>query len=198
MERIRGKDFINPRFEKKFNNDIIAKFILQLKRFNKINKLYSENFDKNGPKFIDSVIDSLGIQFEVDETDLKRIPENGAFITVSNQPFGGIDGLLLLKILSDKRPDFKLLANFLLHTIEPLNDFSIPLTENDETKPNKFSFTTLKRTLQHVQEGNALGIFPAAEISKVHSLNNISDRKWQNSLIKLIKLAQVPVVPIYF
>ncbi|MCD6556361.1 MAG: lysophospholipid acyltransferase family protein, partial [Bacteroidales bacterium] len=34
--------------------------------------------------------------------------------------------------------------------------------------------------------------------SKVHSLNNISDRKWQNSLIKLIKLAQVPVVPIYF
>ena len=198
MERIRGKDFINPRFEKKFNNDIIAKFILQLKRFNKINKLYSENLDKNGPKFIDSVIDSLGIQFEVDETDLKRIPENGAFITVSNQPFGGIDGLLLLKILSDKRPDFKLLANFLLHTIEPLNDFSIPLTENDETKPNKFSFTTLKRTLEHVQEGNALGIFPAAEISKVHSLNNISDRKWQNSLIKLIKLAQVPVVPIYF
>jgi len=25
MERIRGKDFINPRFEKKFNNDIIIK-----------------------------------------------------------------------------------------------------------------------------------------------------------------------------
>jgi len=198
MERIKGKDFVNPQFEKKFNNDIIAKFILQLKRYNKINKLYSENFDKNGVEFIESIIDSLGIQFEVDETDLKRIPENGAFITVSNQPYGGLDGLLLLKIMAEKRPDFKILENFLLHTIEPLTDFSIPLTEKDETNPNKFSFTTLKRTLQYVQGGNSLGIFPAAEISKVHSLNNISDKKWKNSLIKFIKLAQVPVVPVYF
>ena len=198
MERIKGKDFINPRFEKKFNNNIIAKFILQLKRYNKINKLYSENFDKDGIEFIDSVIDSLGIQYEVDENDLKRIPETGAFITVSNQPFGGIDGLLLLKIMLNKRPDFKILENFLLHTIEPLTDFSMPLTEKDESDPNKFSFTTLKRTLQYVKDGNSLGIFPAAEISKVHSLNNISDKKWENSLIKLIKLAQVPVVPVYF
>ncbi len=198
MERIKGKDFVNPQFEKKFNNDIIAKFILQLKRYNKINKLYSENFDKNGIEFIDSIIDSLGIQFEVDESDLKRIPENGSFITVSNQPFGGIDGLLLLKIMAEKRPDFKILENFLLHAIEPLTDFSIPLTDKDEANPNKFSFTTLKKSLQYVQEGNSLGIFPAAEISKVHSLNNISDKKWKNSLIKFIKLAQVPVIPVYF
>ncbi len=198
MERIKGKDFINPKFEKKFNNDVIAKFILQLKRYNKINKLYSENFDKDGQEFINSVIDSLGIQFEVEESDLSRIPEKGAFVTVSNQPFGGIDGLLLLKIITDKRPDFKLLANFLLHTIEPLNQYSIPLTEKDEANPNKFSFTTLKRTLNHLKEGNSLGIFPAAQISKIHSLNNISDRKWQLSLVKLIKLAQVPVVPVYF
>ncbi len=198
MERIKGKDFINPIYKKKVNNDVIAKFILQLKRYNKINKLYSDNFDKDGIKFINSVIDSLGIRFEIDETDLKRIPEKGAFITVSNQPFGGIDGLLLLKILSEKRPDFKLLANFMLHTVEPLSYFSIPLTEKDETDPGKFSFTTLKRTLKHLEEGNSLGIFPAAEISKVYSLNNISDKKWQLPLIKLIKKAQVPVVPVYF
>ncbi len=198
MDRIKGKDFINPLLLKKFNNDVVAKFILQLKRYNKINKLYSENFDKDGIEFINSVIDSLGIQYEIDATDLNRIPDKGAFITVSNQPFGGIDGLLLLKIISQKRPDFKILQNFLLHTIEPLTDFSIPLNEKDESQPNKFSFTTLKTTLQYVQEGGALGIFPAAEISKVHSLNNISDKKWKNSLIKLIKYAKVPVVPVYF
>ncbi len=198
MERIKGKDFINPKFEKKYNNDVIAKFILQLKKYNKINKLYSENFDKDGVEFINSIIDSLGIQFEVDDIDLKRIPEKGAFITVSNQPFGGIDALLLLKIMTEKRSDFKLLVNFLLHTIEPLNDFSIPLAEKDAHNSNKFSFTTLKRTLKHLEGGNSIGIFPAAEISKVHSLNNISDKKWQPSLIKLIKLAKVPVVPVYF
>jgi len=198
MERIKGKDFLSPRLTNKFNNDVIAKFLMQLKRYNKFNKLYSKNIDKDGVEFINSVIDSLGIHFEVEQSDLKRIPAEGPFITVSNQPFGGIDGLLLLKIFLEKRPDFKLLANFLLHNIEPLTDFSIPINDLTDNSNKKFNFTYLKKTLNHLEEGNPLGIFPAAEISKIHSLNNISDRKWQNSLIKLTKLANVPVVPVYF
>jgi putative hemolysin len=198
MERIKGKDFLSPRLTKKFNNDVVAKFLMQLKRYNKFNKLYSENIDKDGIEFIDSVIDSLGIHYELDDIDIQRIPESGPFITVSNQPFGGIDGLLLLKIILEKRNDFKLLANYLLHSIEPLNHFSIPLNDSSNSSNKKFSFTNLKYTLQHIEEGKSLGIFPAAEISKVHSINNISDRKWQNSLIKLIKTAEVPVVPVYF
>ncbi|MCD4793031.1 MAG: lysophospholipid acyltransferase family protein [Bacteroidales bacterium] len=198
MEKIKGKDFISQRLSDKFNNDVIAKFLMQLKSYNKFNKIYSKNFDKDGIEFIDSVIDSLGINFEIDEADISRIPLTGAFITVSNQPFGGIDGLLLLKIIIGKRPDFKLLANFLLHNIEPLTQFSIPINELSDNSNIKFSFTYLKKTLNHIENGKPLGIFPAAEISKVHSLNNISDRKWQNTLIKLIKNAEVPVVPVYF
>ncbi len=197
MERLKGDDFVNPKHAVRINNDVIAKFILQLKKYNKLNKIYSENFDKNGVEFIDSVLDSLGINYEIDESDLERIPKTGPFITVSNQPFGGIDGLLLLKIILKRRPDFKLLADYLLHNIEPLNNFSIPINEQKGII-HKFNFTTLKIALNHLEEGNALGIFPAAEISKVHSLNNISDKKWKNSLIKLIKNANVPIVPVYF
>ena len=197
MERLKGDDFVNPKHAVRINNDVIAKFILQLKKYNKLNKIYSENFDKNGIEFIDSVLDSLGINYEIDESDLKRIPKTGPFITVSNQPFGGIDGLLLLKIILKRRPDFKLLADYLLHSIEPLNNFSIPINEQKGIV-NKFNFTTLKIALNHLEEGNALGIFPAAEISKIHSLNNISDKKWKNSLIKFIKNANVPIVPVYF
>ena len=58
MERIKGKDFISQRLTYKYNNDVIAKFLMQLKRFNKFNKIYSNNFDKDGIEFIDSVIDS--------------------------------------------------------------------------------------------------------------------------------------------
>jgi putative hemolysin len=198
MERIKGKDFLYPELTAKFNNDVIAKFILQLKKYNKFNKLYSVNSDKDGIEFIDSVIDSLGIHFEIEDEDISRIPAEGAFITVSNHPFGGIDGLLLLKFILQKRPDFKLLANFLLHSIEPLNMYSIPINDTGDSGLRKFNFTYLKHTLKHLEEGNSLGIFPAAEISKVHSFSNISDKKWQNSLIKLIQKAEVPVLPVYF
>jgi putative hemolysin len=198
MEKISGKDFLSQDQTAKYNNDVIAKFIFQLKKYNKFNKLYTNNIDKDGIEFIDSVIDSLGIQFEIEEEDVSRIPTTGAFITISNHPFGGIDGLLLLKIFLSKRPDFKLLANFLLHSIEPLNKFSIPINDVGNSGVKRFNFSNVKSTLKHLEEGHSLGIFPAAEISKVYSLNNISDRKWQNSLIKLIQVAEVPVIPVYF
>ena len=58
--------------------------------------------------FFTALLDDLQIKFEIPEDDLKRIPKDGAFITVSNHPLGGIDGILLLKLLIEKRPDYKI------------------------------------------------------------------------------------------
>ena len=55
--------------------------------------------------------------------DFKRLPKDGPYITVSNHPLGGIDGILLLKLLLENRSDFKIMANFLLHRIEPLKPY---------------------------------------------------------------------------
>ena len=60
-------------------------------------------------------MDEFQITFEIPKEDLKRIPKEGSFITISNHPLGGVDGILLLKLLIEHRPDFKIIANFLLH-----------------------------------------------------------------------------------
>ncbi len=198
MERLKATDFVNPIYADRFDNDLIAKFIIQLKRLNKINKVYSEHSDKAGQEFIDSLLNSLDIKFEIAEEDLKRIPAEGAFISVSNHPFGGIDGLILLKILLEKRSDYKLLADYLLHKIDELSDFSIPINTIENHKGKKFSFTGIKSALQHLEEGHALGMFPAGVISKSYRLNKSIDKQWQTGFLKFIKKAQVPVVPIYF
>lgn len=44
----------------------------------------------------------------------EKHPKNGAFIAIANHPYGGIEGLILLKIMFLTRPDSKLMANFLL------------------------------------------------------------------------------------
>ncbi len=198
MERLTAKDFVNPIHAEKFDNDLIAKFLIQLKRFNKINKIYSQNLDKDGIEFIDSVLETLGIKFEVAEEDLSRIPADGAFITVSNHPFGGLDGLILLKIISEKRPDYKLMANYLLHKIDSLKDFSIPVNQVENTNTRNFSFTEVKRALKHLEGNSALGIFPAGLISKAQGFSRPTDRKWDNGFLSFIKKAEVPVVPVYF
>jgi len=199
MKLLEAKDLSSGTYSGKFVSDIIAKFLIQLFNLNKVNKVYNENFEKPGIDFINSVIESLEISFEVDEKELKKIPKTGPFITISNYPLGGIDGLILMKIMSEIRPDFKFLANYTLHKIEPIRQFSIPINELEDDRLGKPSLSGIKKALYHVRDGNSLGIFPAGRASTYDSnINLITDKRWQEPLMKFIKKAQVPVVPIYF
>ena len=98
-----------------------------------LNKIYDKHKHLEDVQFIDALLDEFEINFEIPEEDLRRIPKNGAFITISNHPLGGIDGILLLKVLLTHRPDFRIIANFLLHRIEPLKPFVIRKSCNSAT-----------------------------------------------------------------
>ncbi len=143
-------------------------------------------------------MEEFEIRFEIPEEDLKRIPKNGAFITISNHPLGGIDGILLLKLLLEHRPDFKIIANFLLHRIEPLKPFVMPVNPFEDRKDAKSSMLGIKTALKHLQDGHPLGIFPAGEVSTYRHGKLVVDKKWEESAMKIVKKAKVPVVPIYF
>jgi putative hemolysin len=49
-----------------------------------------------------------------------------------------------------------------------------------------------------LRDGHPLGIFPAGEVSTYRDGKLIVDRPWEESSLKLIRKAEVPVVPIYF
>ena len=139
-----------------------------------------------------------GKKFPSIEEDLKRIPKSGAFITVSNHPLGGIDGILLLKLLLEHRPDYKIIANFLLHRITPLKPYVMPVNPFENHKDLKSSLLGLKSSLQHLKDGKPLGIFPAGEVSTYRDGKLMVDKPWELGAVKLIKKAEVPVIPIYF
>jgi putative hemolysin len=182
-----------------FGGESFAKLLMYILRLNKLNDLYSANCAKNGIDFIDALLDDLGIKFEFDEEELKRIPKEGPFITISNHPFGGIDGLILIKLICTVRPEFKAMANFLLKKIEPIKDYFLGVNPFEERKGVASSMGGIKEGLRHLSDGFPLGIFPAGEVSSYQSnTNNITDKQWQPSILKFIKKAEVPVVPIYF
>lgn len=179
--------------------NLIAGALMQLFRYNKLNKVYSSVIEKNPLEMVTSILDQLEIRYCVSEDDLKNIPESGSFITVSNHPYGGIDALLLVKILYERRPDLKVMANFLLKRIEPIKDIILPVNPFETHKQVSSSFAGIKEGLTHLKEGNCVGIFPAGEVSTYQQDSNvIVDREWNVSALKFIKKAEVPVVPIYF
>lgn len=172
--------------------------LLRVLRISTINKIYEKNKHKADLDFLNGVLDDCNIKFDIPEEDLKRIPKEGAFITVSNHPLGGIDGILLLKLLIEKRADYKIIANFLLHRIEPLKPYVMPVNPFETRKDAKSSVAGIKSALLQLREGKPLGTFPAGEVSTYKDGKLKVDKPWEEGAVRLIQKANVPVIPIYF
>ena len=181
-----------------FLGSFVGWIILRILRISAINKIYDNNKDKSDLDFLNGILDDCKIKFEIPEEDLKRIPKEGPFITISNHPLGGIDGVLLLKLVTEKRTDYKIVANFLLHRVVPLKPYIMPVNPFETRKDAKSSIAGIKSALLHLRDGKPLGIFPAGEVS-THKDGKLNvDKPWEEGAIKLIKKANVPVIPIYF
>ncbi|MBZ9729873.1 lysophospholipid acyltransferase family protein [Salegentibacter sp. JZCK2] len=172
--------------------------ILRTTKLSRLNREYQKRKSLNGIEFIDSILEGFEIDFEIPEKDLKRIPKTGAFITISNHPLGGIDGMILMKLLLNQRPDYKIIANFLLHRLDPLKPYILPVNPFEDHKEAKSSLGGIKEAISHLKDGHALGMFPAGEVSTYKDEKVIVDKPWEPAAMKLIQKAQVPVVPIYF
>ena len=181
-----------------FLGTFIGWSLMEVLSINTLNKIYDRQKHLSDMDFINALMDEFKITYEIPEEDLRRIPKTGAFITVSNHPLGGIDGIILLKILLEHRPDFKIIANFLLHRITPLKPFVMPVNPFEQRKDLKSNIFGFKSALSHIRNGHPLGIFPAGEVSTHKEGRLIVDKPWEEAAMKLVKKAEVPVVPIYF
>ena len=130
-----------------FLGTFIGWILLKLLKISTLNKIYNRNSHLEKLEFIDGLLGEFKIKFEIPEEDFKRLPKEGSYITVSNHPLGGIDGILLLKLLLENRSDFKIMANFLLHRIEPLKPYILPVNPFEDRKDVKSSVTGLKMRL---------------------------------------------------
>ncbi|MFS4482437.1 GNAT family N-acyltransferase [Hyunsoonleella sp. 2307UL5-6] len=181
-----------------FIGTFIGWLLMKILKISTLNKVYNRNKHLKDVDFLNGVLEDFQIKFEIPEEDLKRLPKDGAYITVSNHPLGGIDGILLLKLMLEQRKDFKIIANFLLHRIIPLKPFIMPVNPFEDRKDVKSSLAGFKNAILHLREGHPLGIFPAGEVSTYRDGKLVVDKPWEEAAMKLIKKAEVPIVPIYF
>lgn len=172
--------------------------LLHLLRLAPLNRIYDRNKHLQGVEFLSALLKEFKVHYEVPEEDLRKIPKEGPFITISNHPLGGLDGIILLKMLIEQRPDYKIMANFLLSKIEPLAPYIFQVNPFEDHKEASSSLQGFKQAMAHLAEGKPLGMFPAGEVSTQLSGNIYVDKTWDKSAIKLIKKANVPIIPIYF
>lgn len=167
----------------------------------KVNDLYERSCEYVGAEFAEHILDDLGVEYLIGHPDhLDNLPE-GAFITISNHPYGGIDGIMLIDLLAHKRPDFKVMVNQFLSKVEALKDhfiFVVPKMGRKSPDP-KLVMKSIRETLLRLKKGHPVGLFPAGAVSmfQFHTMR-VRDRKWQEGVLKIIKHANVPILPIRF
>lgn len=176
----------------------LAALLMEVMKLNDINKVFSKNEHFAGLEFVDKILETVGVTIDFDEEDLKNIPKTGSFIAIANHPYGGIEGLALVKLLCTVRPEAKVMVNFILKKIPNLSDFFVAVNPFENVQHSS-SISGLKATFDLLKSGTPLGIFPAGEVSTFNlECQEVTDRLWHPVVGKLIAKAKVPVVPIYF
>lgn len=175
--------------------------LLHFLSVDKVNGVHSRNCDTPGPEFVRRLLfNEFKIKLRIDnEQLLNHLPE-GAFVTVSNHPFGALDGITLIHLIASRRPEFKVMVNMVLNQISAMRPNFIAvdaLASNDPAK-KQVSMRGIREVIKQVRSGNPVGFFPAGAVSKINFKGELNDRQWQPSVIRLIEQLKVPVIPIFF
>lgn len=175
--------------------------LLHFLEVNKVNDVHSKCCDTPGPEFVKRLlIDEFKIKLRIDnEQQLDHLPE-GAFITVSNHPFGALDGIALIYLISSRRPQFKVMVNMILNQISAMrpNFIAVDAWATNDPKKKNVSINGIRQALYQLRHGEPVGFFPAGAMSKTNWKNQLVDRPWQKTILQIIQRAKVPVIPIYF
>ena len=189
---------LHPLFRGRFGNTLI-KMLLSFTGVNKVNAIYDASKHKTGLEYVDDMLDNMGIIRKVENDYLLDSLQGAPFITVSNHPYGHIDGIIAISMVARKRSDFKMMVNWMLSRIDTMEEFFIgvnPYSKDNKMSTIKSSVSGVRQCLEHLREGHPLGLFPAGGVSN-SSWTKTEDREWQTSVLKLIQKAKVPVVPMY-
>lgn len=179
----------------------LTRWVMHQLIIDKCNRVHGTYCYETGAEFSHLLVDeAYKIKKHVYNEEVLNQFKDTPFVTVSNHPMGGLDGILLIDIIGRHRPDFKVMVNLILYHIQAMRPNFIPVDPIGSDDPAKKTVTMqgIRQAIKHVREGHPIGFFPAGAVSKVDKTLHISDREWQSSITRLIQQFKLPVIPVYF
>ena len=141
----------------------------------------------------------MGINTDIGDEALAKIPKTGPLIIVANHPHGLVDGMVLCEIMSRVRDDFQIMTRAFLAKVPDINDRMLPVAFDHEDDAIKKNVQARKSALEHVKNGGCLILFPAGRVAHSETLfGEAIDGEWTNFLARLVMRGKANVVPMFF
>jgi len=153
-----------------------------------------------GRDFWQVICNRYKIRLEVVGGSLDDIPKQGPLVLVANHPYGILDGLMMGRILSERRAgDFRVLAHKVFRKSPDLERVILPIDFDETKEAAKRNMETRKEALRYLGQGGAIGIFPGGTVStSLRPFARPMDPAWRTFTAKMIARSDAQVVPIYF
>ncbi|WP_232204268.1 lysophospholipid acyltransferase family protein [Roseobacter sp. CCS2] len=141
-----------------------------------------------------------GVSLAVVGGTLDNIPTDGPLIVVSNHPYGILDGLMMGRILSERRQgDFRVLAHRIFRRAADLERIILPISFDDTKEAATLNLETRRAAIAYLNSGGAIGIFPGGTVStSATPFSKPMDPSWRTFTAKMIAKSGATVVPVFF
>ncbi len=139
----------------------------------------------------------LGVQVQVSQSDLDKIPKKGPVVAVANHPYGLLDGALLGDLLTRVRSDVKVLTTTVLSALPELVGSCIFIDPFDRPENRAANGRALREAIAFVRRGGMLLVFPSGEVSHFDfRAGSIRDPEWRSTAARLVRMTRAKVLPI--
>ena len=178
----------------------LVKWLLHALSVDKVNDIHSRNCSHLGADFTTAMLKDLDVRLRVDNSKVLDNLPDGPFITVSNHPFGAIDGITLIHLIGTRRPKYKVMVNMVLNHISAMRPsfIAVDAMQSDDPKKKAVSMQGIREVIKNIRDGQPVGFFPAGAMSYINWKLRLQDRQWQPTVMRLIQQLKVPVIPIFF
>lgn len=156
-----------------------------------INQFLTDNEGLDPVTFIESVFDYFNFSYTVPNRDKANIPAQGRVVIIANHPIGSLDGLAILRLLLEVRPDVKILANDMLMNFEALHPLLIPL----DNMGGGGALKSFRSAVEELEHDHAVIVFPAGEVSRARP-SGVRDTRWRPGFLKMARRAKAPLLPV--
>lgn len=151
-----------------------------------------------GGDFLEASKVALGVDYEASPEDMARIPESGPLVVVANHPFGGVETLLLLAMLRRRRPDVKVMSNYLIGRIPEMHAHCIFVDPYGGGGAAKVNLKPIKDSIRWLKEGHVLIMFPSGDVSRLNlAKRQVEDPQWSGTVARIIRTTKATVLPIF-
>lgn len=173
----------------KWTPGFVVRYLKRILHQQEINDFLARHKGKKNIAFCEAVVDEFNIAIDLRHPE--RIPEKGKIVIAMNHPLGGMDAMILIAALKDRRTDLRFIVNDILMNLDNLSELFVGVN-----KHGKNDLSLRQQMTELFESDQAICIFPAGLVSRKQK-GVVQDLAWKKTFVTQARKHGQQIVPLY-